>query len=223
MNDKPSQTNKSKADEIKFDKLVKENRLNLQVTDESIFDETLKEIDQILFRLERKSGAEQGQLDKLNVLPEIKNAISKINIAKNELTKEENKFIKNNNLLDRIEDLEKNIIYSNKPILLSDELKKEAISETKEHEIDKNILSLEELHTFEENNKIIKKNSFSFYRYLVLTIIVCLALYGALTISKGLIILKSPITESYINYLYEIVEILKITIFGFFTFIKNII
>jgi hypothetical protein len=165
----------------------------------------------------------QDQLENFNVLPEIKTAISKITVAKNELVKEENKFIKDNNLLDRIKDLEKNIIHSNKPMLLSDDLEKETISEIKEHEIDKNILTLEELHTFEENNKKIKKNSFNFYSYLIITIIMFFALYGALTISKDLIILKYPVTESYINYFYEIVEILKITIFGFFAFVKNII
>jgi hypothetical protein len=214
---------KYKKEEIKFDKIIKENRLNSQVIDETVFDETLKEIDQILINLEKKMAVNQDQLENFNVLPEIKTAISKITVAKNELVKEENKFIKDNNLLDRIEDLEKNIIHSNKPMLLSDDLEKETISEIKEHEIDKNILTLEELHTFEENNKKIKKNSFNFYSYLIITIIMFFALYGALTISKDLIILKYPVTESYINYFYEIVEILKITIFGFFAFVKNII
>jgi hypothetical protein len=214
---------KYKKEEIKFDKIIKENRLNSQVIDETVFDETLKEIDQILINLEKKTAVNQDQLENFNVLPEIKTAISKITVAKNELVKEENKFIKDNNLLDRIEDLEKNIIHSNKPMLLSDDLEKETISEIKEHEIDKNILTLEELHTFEENNKKIKKNSFNFYSYLIITIIMFFALYGALTISKDLIILKYPVTESYINYFYEIVEILKITIFGFFAFVKNII
>ena len=214
---------KYKKKEIKFDKIIKENRLNSQVTDETVFDETLKEIDQILINLEKKTAVNQDQLENFNVLPEIKTAISKITVAKNELVKEENKFIKDNNLLDRIEDLEKNIIHSNKPMLLSDDLEKETISEIKEHEIDKNILTLEELHTFEENNKKIKKNSFNFYSYLIITIIMFFALYGALTISKDLIILKYPVTESYINYFYEIVEILKITILGFFAFVKNII
>ena len=214
---------KYKKDEIQFDKLIKENRLNSQIIDETVFDETLKEIDQILINLEKQTAVNQEQLENFNILPEIKTAISKINVAKNELVKEENKFIKNNNLLDRIEDLEKNIIHSNKPMLLSDDLKKESISEIKEHEIDKNILTLEELHTFEENNKNIKKNSFNFYSYLMITIVMFFVLYGALTISKDLIILKYPVTESYINYFYEIVEILKITIFGFFAFVKNII
>jgi len=214
---------KYKKDEIQFDKLIKENRLNSQIIDETVFDETLKEIDQILINLEKQTAVNQEQLENFNILPEIKTAISKINVAKNELVKKENKFIKNNNLLDRIEDLEKNIIHSNKPMLLSDDLKKETISEIKEHEIDKNILTLEELHTFEENNKNIKKNSFNFYSYLMITIVMFFVLYGALTISKDLIILKYPVTESYINYFYEIVEILKITIFGFFAFVKNII
>ena len=214
---------KYKKDEIQLDKLIKENRLNSQIIDETVFDETLKEIDQILINLEKQTAVNQEQLENFNILPEIKTAISKINVAKNELVKKENKFIKNNNLLDRIEDLEKNIIHSNKPMLLSDDLKKESISEIKEHEIDKNILTLEELNTFEENNKNIKKNSFNFYSYLMITIVMFFVLYGALTISKDLIILKYPVTESYINYFYEIVEILKITIFGFFAFVKNII
>ena len=96
---------KYKKEEIKFDKIIKENRLNSQVIDETVFDETLKEIDQILINLEKKTAVNQDQLENFNVLPEIKTAISKITVAKNELVKEENKFIKDNNLLDRIEDL----------------------------------------------------------------------------------------------------------------------
>jgi hypothetical protein len=220
MDDESTQTNKSQEDKIKFDEILEESKLNSAVADESVFDKTLKEIDQIFINLEQKSEVHRDRVERFEILPEVKNSISKINIAKNELTKEENNFIKNNNLLKRIEDLEKNINILDKPILVSDDLKKETLNEIKEHEIDKHLLSLEELHSFEKNNEKKKKNSFSFYWYLILTIVIFITLYGTLNISKNSIVLKYPISEPYINYFYEIIEILKITILEFLVLLR---
>ena len=182
----------------------------------SIFDETLKEIDQILNSLKQKSEVDKDQIEILDALPEIKTAISKINIARNELTKEENNLIKDSNLLKRIEVLEKKFTYINEVTSLSQDLKNESIIETQEHKIDQNLLSIEELNFFKENAEKKIKNSFGFYSYLILITVIFLAIYGALTFSKDLIILKYPVTELYINYLYEITEIIKITILSFF-------
>ena len=223
MDDKYTNTNKSKEDEKKVDKLLEESRQKSSSVDTSMFDETLEEINQILTSLEQKSEVDKNELENQNLLPEIKSAISKINVAKNELTKVESNFIKNNNLLERIELLEKNISNSNKTKLIFDNLEEETDGEIKEHKINKHLLPIEELYAFEESDKRKKKNSFGFYSFLVLTIVILLTLYGILSISKDLIILKYPITESYINYFYEIIEIIKITIFSLYGFFKNII
>ena len=214
---------KSKKDEINLDELIDDNKKGYELMDESIFDKTLKEIDEILNRLEQKSEANQKQLEKLDVLPEIKSALSKINLAKSELMEKETNLLKNNNLLNRIEELEKNINSPSKQIFFSDDSKKETNNEIKEHKIDESFLSLQELHNFKENDENKKKNYFGFYSYLIMSIVIFLTIYGVLNISKDLIILKYPISEPYINYFYEIIEIFKIIIFGISDFIRNII
>tara|TARA_B110000967_G_C18792619_1_gene514109 strand:- start:290 stop:940 length:651 start_codon:yes stop_codon:yes gene_type:complete len=216
MDEVTTSTNKSKKDETIVEELFQENKQNPEKIDVSIFDETLKEIDQILNSLKQKSEVDKDQIEILDALPEIKTAISKINIARNELTKEENNLIKDSNLLKRIEVLEKKFTYINEVTSLSQDLKNESIIETQEHKIDQNLLSIEELNFFKENAEKKIKNSFGFYSYLILITVIFLAIYGALTFSKDLIILKYPVTELYINYLYEITEIIKITILSFF-------
>ena len=216
MDEVTTSTNKSKKDETIVEELFQENKQNPEKIDVSIFDETVKEIDQILNSLTQKSEVDKDQIEILDALPEIKTAISKINIARNELTKEENNLIKDSNLLKRIEVLEKKFTYINEVTSLSQDLKNESIIETQEHKIDQNLLSIEELNFFKENAEKKIKNSFGFYSYLILITVIFLAIYGALTFSKDLIILKYPVTELYINYLYEITEIIKITILSFF-------
>jgi len=195
---------------------------NSEKIDTSIFDETLKEIDQILNNLDQNSKAKYGQFEKLSVLPEIKSVISKIHIAKKELVKEENNLIKDNNLIKRIKKLEENINNSNELFSESSELKKEDTGADYEHEINTNHLSIDELHNFEDVNEE-KKKKFGFYNYLILIFVIFFALYGTLNISKNFIISKYPITETYIQHFFEITEILKISILGTYEFIKNII
>ena len=60
-------------------------------------------------------------------------------------------------------------------------------------------------------NKKIKSN-FSFYSYLVTISIFIITLFGILNLLKEVIIASYPITESYINYLYEVLNIVKIII-----------
>ena len=199
------------------------NKKNPEIIDTSIFDETLKEIDEILNNLEQTSEKNQNQLERLNVLPEVKSAISKIHLAKKELVEEENNLIKDNNLLKRIKKLEENINNSNEFISHTNELKRGSNNEVQEHRIDKDLLSMSELHNLGEINKKKEKSSFSFYNYLILIFAVFFTLYGTLSISKDLIISKYPIAENSIQYFFEIIEIVKITIIGFFTFIKNMI
>ena len=220
MDEKVTSIDKSKKVERNKDELTQEINQNPKTTDVSIFDETLKEIDQILNNLEEKSKTNRGQLEKLDVLPEIKTVISKINLAKNELTKEENNLIKDNNLLSRVEDLEKNYNNKNKSILLSKDFEKN-INEVTEHEIDRNLLSTDELNYYSEREKNKIKKSFGFYSYLILIIVIFFVFYGALEVLKDLIILKYPTTEIYIGYFYEIIEFIKITIINLFEFSKN--
>ena len=219
MDDISKKINKSREDKKNFDNFELKSKQNFESIDTSMYDETLKEIDYILNNLEQKSNIEENQLKKLDVLPEIKTVISKIHLAKNEIVKEENNLIKNNNLIRRIENLEKNTQNLNEPVLLSDE----SINDDKEHKIDGNILSFEETDVLVKNDKKKKKSSFGFYSYLVSIIIIILVVYGTLNISKNLIIKKFPTTELYIQYFFEIIEIVKIIVFSIGDSIKSLI
>jgi len=221
MNDLTTQINKE--NEADTEEFLQDNREDTRLIDVTIFDETLKEIEKILNNLEQKMQTEEISLEKLNVLPEIKSAISKIHGAKNELIKKENIFIKDNDLLRRIENLEKNINHANDPILLSKESKNETVSEIEEHKIDLNLLSLEELHNFKKNDEKKEDSPFGFYSYVIFILVIFFTLFGILNISKDLIIFKYPKMIPYIEYFNEIIEILKVSILGFISFITNII
>ena len=56
--------------------------------------------------------------------------------------------------------------------------------------------------------------SSSFFNYLIITTIFIISFYGILNLTKDFIITVYPSTEFYINSLYEIVEIIKLTIFS---------
>ena len=81
-----------------------------------------------------------------------------------------------------------------------------------EHKINKDHAIIEGFHEFDEFDEKNNKKKIGFYGYLILTVVVLFALFIALSISKDLIISKYPITESYIQYFFEIIEIVKITI-----------
>ena len=214
-------TNKLKKNELNFKEFLEEDKQGSKLIDESIFDETLEEIDQILFDLEKKIKVVPNISENPNILSELNDVAQKMHVAKNELTKEEGNFFVRNNVLKRIEDIEKNIKNQNDPNLIFNDLKKHTIEDTKEHVIDNNLLSIKELHAFEENGKKERKNSFGFYKYLVLIIVSFLAIYFILNFSKDLIIFKYPALEPYIKYFYEIIEILKITTISLLGFINS--
>tara|TARA_B100000780_G_C20911219_1_gene362815 strand:+ start:57 stop:716 length:660 start_codon:yes stop_codon:yes gene_type:complete len=217
MDNVTTPTNKSKEDKIN----VEESLQKIETIDVSIFNETLREVEQMLNTLDQKLEVEKGQLEKLDVYSEIKSTISKFHLAKNELVKEEDDLIKNNNLIKRIENLEKKIDNSNKSFSVSNEVKEEALYEIEEHKIDKSLLSTDDFHDFERKNESKNKKSSNFYSYLILIIVIFFTFYGALNISKDLIIYKYPMTEPYIQYFYEIIEILKFSILGVADFIEN--
>ncbi len=222
MDDVITQINKSKKDEIDVEDLIEKNKKNSEFINVSIFDKTLKEIEQIINNLELKSEVEKDQLKELSV-SQIKSTISKTHQEKNELVKGEENLIKDNDLKKKIRDSEKDIHNSNEPISPSGEFKDESINESEEHKIDKNLLSIEELDYFKKNDEKIKKSSFGFFGYQILIISVFFTFYGTLNVSKNLIISKYPKTESYIQYFFETIEIINVAILGFVDFIKSII
>jgi predicted Zn finger-like uncharacterized protein len=62
-----------------------------------------------------------------------------------------------------------------------------------------------------------KKNKISlgFYSYIIILFVFLISLFGVLELTKGIIILKYPFLEMYINYLYEAFDIVKISILQF--------
>jgi hypothetical protein len=108
-----------------------------------------------------------------------------------------------------------------KPDLQID-IKENDTRQNNEHVIDNTHLNMEELHSFALEPKINRKNSFGFYTYLFLSIGIIFAIYEILNIFKNLIILKFPIAEPYIEYFYEVVEILAYVVMNIVSFVKNL-
>jgi predicted Zn finger-like uncharacterized protein len=69
----------------------------------------------------------------------------------------------------------------------------------------------EEHIKIKKNSKISKSSSF--FTYLIFIIIFITSFFGILNLTKDFIIINYPFTESYINSLYEVVEILKAIFF----------
>ena len=215
MNEKTTQASKPSKEENSIKELLKKNKQETEVIDTSLFDETLEEIRQILKNLEK------DEFEKHDTIPEIKSTVSKIHLTENEHSDEKNKQIKNYDLIKRIEYLEKSIAYLNKSSLLSDKLEGKSSNEFEEHKIDRSLLSIDELHEFKEKEEIKKKNFFGFYSYSVLTILIFFMFYEILNLSKDWIVLEYPELGKNINYLFETVEMIKISIFNFFNFIEE--
>jgi hypothetical protein len=91
-----------------------------------------------------------------------------------------------------------------------------------EHEIDNSHLKMDELHSFVSEVKIKKRSSFGFYTYLALSIGIIFALYEVLKISKNSIISKYPSVEPYVEYFYEIIEILAYLVMNTVSFTRNL-
>jgi predicted Zn finger-like uncharacterized protein len=56
------------------------------------------------------------------------------------------------------------------------------------------------------------KNSFGFYSYVLFLFIFLITVFGILDLTKEIIILKYPTSGIYISYLYEVIEITKVSI-----------
>jgi len=52
---------------------------------------------------------------------------------------------------------------------------------------------------------------FGFYSYMITIIILFITIFGILNLSKDMIVLYYPAADSYFNYLYEVIDIMKIT------------
>ena len=107
---------------------------------------------------------------------------------------------------------------------LDEKMQEKKIKDNVEHTIDNTHLNMEELHDFssEPNVKTKEKISLSFYTYLALVVGVIFAIYEILNVTKSLIISKHPVTEPYIEYFYEVIEILAYVVMNIVTLIKNL-
>ena len=70
-------------------------------------------------------------------------------------------------------------------------------------------------HKIENKKKLseIEKSNFGFYSYIVILFIFLTALYGSFHLLEELIITKYPASETYISYFYEVIDIIKISLF----------
>ncbi len=69
-------------------------------------------------------------------------------------------------------------------------------------------------------DKKIKKNpkmksSFGFYSYLIFLFVFAITLFGILELTNEIIVMKYPFLELYINYFYEVIEIIKLSLTEF--------
>ena len=72
---------------------------------------------------------------------------------------------------------------------------------------------------FSKNQK--KTNGFGFYGYMIIFIVLLITIFGILDLSREMIIFKYPAAEKYIEYLYETIEIVKITFAELINQFKN--
>ena len=66
-----------------------------------------------------------------------------------------------------------------------------------------------------------KKNTFGFYNYVITLLVFVALLLGLLDLTKEIIIFKYPSAELYINYFYEVVDIIKISLNEFISQFNN--
>ena len=60
-----------------------------------------------------------------------------------------------------------------------------------------------------------KKTNFGFYSYIIILFVFLAALFGILSLTEEMIIFKYPATEIYINYFYEVINIIKFSLAEF--------
>ena len=60
-----------------------------------------------------------------------------------------------------------------------------------------------------------KESSFGFYSYVIFLFVFFATLISILNLTKEIIIVKFPALEVYINYLFEVIDIIKISLTEF--------
>jgi predicted Zn finger-like uncharacterized protein len=95
----------------------------------------------------------------------------------------------------------------NKPKTLAKKKKREIKLYSEEYLKKKHGL---EIKSLSKDRKV--SSSSKFFPYLIITIIYLTALFGVINITRDFIIASYPFTEIYINSLYEMIEILELTI-----------
>ena len=63
--------------------------------------------------------------------------------------------------------------------------------------------------------------AFGFYSYMIVLIVLLISMFGILDLTKEIIVFKYPATEMYIVYLYETIEIVRITLTELINQFKN--
>ena len=105
---------------------------------------------------------------------------------------------------------------------INEKKKQKITNDNEEHIIDNSLLRMEALHDLNESPEPKKQYSLGFYTYLILTMGVIFIIFEVLEASKDLIISKYPMSEPYIEYFYEVIEILTYLVMNIITFIKNL-
>ena len=60
-----------------------------------------------------------------------------------------------------------------------------------------------------------RKSNFGFYSYVIFLFVFAITLFGILELTNEIIVMKYPFLELYINYFYEVIEIIKLSLTEF--------
>jgi predicted Zn finger-like uncharacterized protein len=63
--------------------------------------------------------------------------------------------------------------------------------------------------SIQKDNSKRDRINFGFYSYLTTFIVLLVAIFGVIHLSKEIIFIYLPVSEQYINYMYEVLEIMK--------------
>jgi len=83
----------------------------------------------------------------------------------------------------------------------------------KKHGLDINSSKNHLSKKLEGNNN--RNNNFGFYSYVIILLVCLISFYGVLNLTKEKIILKYPSSEIYINYFYDVIDIIAMSIVQF--------
>jgi hypothetical protein len=156
--------NKTKEDKTNLKQILNDSNTNI---DTSLFDKTLRQIEETLENLGEKIDPKQG-------------------------------------------------------LEIKEKIIEENTNDNKEHVIDNTHLDMEKLHNLSSVQEVKRESAFGFYTYLALTMGIIFAIYEVLNIYKILIISRYPETAPYIEYFYEVIEILAYVVMNIISFARNL-